>query len=304
MPLVTCVIPSFNYARYLRIAVDSALAQTHRPMEVIVVDDGSTDESGDILQSYGDRIRAFRQENRGVSVARNRGISEARGDFVGFLDADDRWHPAKIERQLALMADPEVGLVHCWVREVDVDGNAVREVRGGTAGWLLERHALIESTVLGGGSGALVRRACFDELGAFDPVLSTSADWDMWRRIMTKYKVDLVREPLIDYRSHPSAMHRNIALFEHDMMHAFDSMFADPAAAAARAHKARSYATLYAILAGDYYLSGKRRLAARYAVKSVALDPRFLPERLLRKLRSGLKARRTGRRPEPVAPTL
>ena len=284
MPLVTCVIPNFNYARYLRTAIDSALGQTHADLEVIVVDDGSTDGSLDVLRSYANRIRWVSQPNQGVSAARNRGIQEARGDFIGFLDSDDAWHETKIERQLAFMSDPEVGLVHCWVREVDAEGRPLRFVKGGARGWALARHARLLTTVLGGGSGSLLRRECFEALGGFDPHLSTSADWDMWRRVMAKYRIDLVEEPLLDYRVHGSAMHRNVKLFEHDVLHAFESMFSDPAARSVRPHKRFCYAKAYSQFAAGYYLAGDRGRAIRYAVHSLALSPSPLTRILLRKV--------------------
>ena len=294
MPLVTCVIPNYNYARYLSVAIESALAQTHRDTEVVVVDDGSTDASTDVLRGYGDRIRWFGQANQGVSAARNRGIEEAHGDFVGFLDADDVWYPTKVERQLAQMADRDVGLVHCWVREIDPDGRPVRIRRVGGRGWLLADHVRLRSTVLLGGSSALLRRECFGEVGGFDLHLSTSADWDMWRRVMTKYRVELVEETLVDYRVHGSAMHFNIKLFEHDMLHALDSTFSDPLAARVRPYKRIAYATIYSQLAACHFLDGNSRNAVRYAVNSLALSPTPIARIIARKLRRRIEAAWTG----------
>jgi glycosyltransferase involved in cell wall biosynthesis len=288
MALVTCVIPNFNYARYLRGAIDSALAQTHKDLEVIVVDDGSTDGSADILRSYGGGIRAFVQHNQGVSAARNRGLKEARGQFIAVLDADDSWHATKIERQLALMRTPDIGLVHCWVREVDAEGAPIREVRGGLRGWALADHAQLRTTVLGGGSAAVLRRECFAEFGGFDPSLSTSADWDMWRRVMGKYRIDLVEEALVDYRIHGAAMHRNVKLFEHDLLRVLESTFSDPAAASVRRHRRSAYAKAYGMLSAGYYLSGDSSRAVRNGIRSLVLSPRPLAQMLLRQLRKRL----------------
>ena len=120
---VSVVIPTHNHAGYIRQAIDSALAQTSAPLEVIVVDDGSTDETPRILADYGGRIRAIRQSNAGVSVARNTGIAAAAGDLIALLDSDDSWAPTKLERQIArLSADPGVGLVHCGSERVDEAG--------------------------------------------------------------------------------------------------------------------------------------------------------------------------------------
>ena len=110
-PTVSVVIPCYNGAAFLRETLDSVLAQTHAPLEVIVVDDGSTDDSAAIAESYGPPVRVIRQRNQGESVARNRGIDEARGDWIAFIDSDDVWKPGKLERQLAA-AQPDVVCLH------------------------------------------------------------------------------------------------------------------------------------------------------------------------------------------------
>lgn len=109
---VSVVIPCYNAARYLRETLDSAICQTHRPLEVIVVDDGSTDESAEIAESYGPPVRVLRQPNQGESVARNRGIEEAQGDWIALLDADDIWENVKLERQLEAARTDDIA-VHC-----------------------------------------------------------------------------------------------------------------------------------------------------------------------------------------------
>src|SRR5262245_58814803 len=112
MRTVSVIIPNYNYGRFLREALDSALNQTLPPLEVIVVDDGSTDESPEILESYGDRIRVIRQKNQGVGIARNTGAEAARGELLAFLDADDYWFPQKLEKQVEkINSDPELGMV-------------------------------------------------------------------------------------------------------------------------------------------------------------------------------------------------
>lgn len=294
MPLVTTVIPNYNYARYLPAAIDSVLGQTHQENEIIVIDDGSRDDSIEVLKRYGDRIRWIRQANQGVSAARNLGIREARGELIAVLDADDVWHPTKLEKQLLQFRDPAVGLVHCWVRHIDAEGRPIKLVKAGMRGWILGAHARLEPTMCSGGSGSLIRRSCFDRVGLFDTDLSTSADWDMWRRIMTAYRVELVEEPLVDYRIHAAAMHRNVPAFEHDMLRAFDTLYADPAAAEAWPSRRSAFARLYSQIAADYFLTGARDRALRYAVRSVALDPVPVAQILLR--RAARTARSTLRR--------
>ncbi|MBK8993570.1 MAG: glycosyltransferase family 2 protein, partial [Gammaproteobacteria bacterium] len=108
--LVSVVIPAYNAAAFIERAVDSVLTQSYRSREVLVVNDGSTDRTGEVLARYGSAIRVIDQPNGGLSSARNRGIREARGEFVALLDADDRWLPEKLERQVqAMVADPGIG---------------------------------------------------------------------------------------------------------------------------------------------------------------------------------------------------
>jgi glycosyltransferase involved in cell wall biosynthesis len=132
-PLITVIIGAFDAERYLGEAIESVLAQTYRNLELIVVDDGSTDRTGEIAASYGDPVRCIRQENGGMAASRNRAIPEARGDYLAFLDADDRFPPDKLERQLAVFeADPELDIVYGHVTEFlspDLDEDALALLR-------------------------------------------------------------------------------------------------------------------------------------------------------------------------------
>ena len=109
--LISCIVPVYNGARFLAQAIDSILAQTRVDLEIIVVEDGSTDRTPDVAKGYGDRVKYVRQENAGPAAARNRGVAEARGEFIAFLDADDTWAPAKLETQLQWFTDsPNLGI--------------------------------------------------------------------------------------------------------------------------------------------------------------------------------------------------
>ena len=132
--LVTVIIPVFNGERWISSTLASAAAQTHSMLEILVIDDGSTDGTAAIVEaaaSRDDRIRLIRKQNGGVSAARNKGIAEARGELIAPLDADDLWHREKIARQVAAMRSPEVGLVYCWAVEIDEnDRNHSPRLRG------------------------------------------------------------------------------------------------------------------------------------------------------------------------------
>lgn len=271
--LVSVVIPNYNYARFLPEAIDSVLAQTYRAVEIIVVDDGSKDESAQVLQRYDGRVKAILQANAGVSAARNTGIRASRGEAVAFLDSDDAWDSTKLERQMQHLETPSVGLVHTGVEYVDSAGRRLGLDVHGAEGRILRRHALFRSPTVRSGSTALVRRSLFDQVGLFDEALSTSADWDMWRRLGGACEVRMIAAPLTKYRLHDGAMHRNVAAFEKDMLRAFARMFEDPAATELLPLKRKCYSNLYATLSGSYLSQRNWSKTLAYATRSLAQRP-------------------------------
>jgi glycosyltransferase involved in cell wall biosynthesis len=273
-PLVSVVIPNYNCGRFLAETLESVFAQTYPAVDVIVVDDGSSDDSLEVLARYAGRVRVVQQSNQGVSAARNAGIRESRGELVALLDGDDLWHPEKLAKQVALFTNPAVGLVHCAVEYIDEQGRSLGTNFTGRRGRVLRYIALLDGTVvLAGGSTAVVRRECFETAGYFDPRMSTAADWDMWRRIACRYEIDVVREPLMRYRLRPRSMHRDLDVFEHDMLHGFSSMFADPAAAEVHHLKRRAYASMYLMLSGSFLHAHQWRKCLAYGWRSLVSWP-------------------------------
>ncbi len=273
LPLVGVVIPNFNYSKYLPEAIDSVLAQTYPNIEIIVVDDGSTDNSIDILQNYDGKIRVIQQTNSGVSVARNRGVSESRGRFIAFLDADDSWLPRKIERQIERFStEKDLGLVHVGVNETDAVGNTLKIRRDGMEGAISHELLLLRSAVLGGGSGLMVPRDVYDEVGGFDPKLSTSADWELFYRIASRYPIGFVSDTLVNYRMHGTNMHGNIPRMQSELLYAFGKIFRDEDRAI-QSIKRKSYGNLHQVLAGSYYRNGHYLQFLKSAVKSLWFTP-------------------------------
>ena len=273
LPLVGVVIPNFNYSKYLPEAIDSVLAQTYPNIEIIVVDDGSTDNSIDILQNYEGKIRVIQQANSGVSAARNRGVSESQGKFIAFLDADDSWLPRKIERQISeFLTDPKLGLVHVGVNETDSVGNTLRIRRDGMEGEVSQELLLLRSAVLGGGSGLMVPRDVFDKIGGFDLNLSTSADWEIFYRISSRYPVGFVNETLVKYRMHGTNMHGNVPQMQRELLYAFEKIFKDDDVAI-QSIRRNAYGNLYQILAGSYFRYGDYLRFLKCAVASLWFTP-------------------------------
>ncbi len=273
-PLVSVIIPNYNYGRYLGQAIDSVLAQSYRPVELLVIDDGSTDGSDEVVRRYGERVRWLRQGRGGVSAARNRGAQESRGGLLAFLDADDRWLPAKLERQVARwLAEPTLGLVHCGVELIDETGRHLSFGLDGVAGWVAKDLLLFRrATVVTGGSGALVTREAFEAVGGFDPRLSTSADWDFYYRIAMRQRFGFVPEALVQMRVHDCNMHADIRVMEHDMLLAFSKAFRDADQGIGRLRR-RCYGNLHMVLAGSFFRDGQPLGFTRHALRSLWLTP-------------------------------
>jgi glycosyltransferase involved in cell wall biosynthesis len=216
--LVSAVIPAYNYARFVGRAIDSVFAQTYENIECIVVDDGSTDDTPAVLAAYGDRIRMLRQQNRGLSAARNAGITMARGECVALLDADDEWLPEKLAKQVALLqARPEVAVVGCGWNAVDSDGKFLFKVQlpaPGPGEDAVRGIALRKRWVCGSASAAVIRRHVLDEVGLFDETLTAAEDWDMWLRIGAEHKIANVPEVLLRIFHHFTGTFRNATKME------------------------------------------------------------------------------------------
>ncbi len=273
-PLVSVIIPNYNYARYVGEAVESALGQTYSNLEVIVVDDGSTDNSLEVLERYRDRVKIVEQQNSGVCVARNRGVAETKGEYIAFLDADDVWLPEKIEKQVKKFeSDGDTGLVHVGVIDIDASGEKLATHLNGMEGAVASELMMFErAVILGGGSGVMIPRRVFDEVGGFDESLSTSADWDLYFRISSSFSVGFIGEPLLKYRLHGANMHSNIPRMESEMLSAYRKVFTENGRDG-RFDKGKAYGSLFRVLAGSYFRSGKYGDFLRTAAKSVWYRP-------------------------------
>jgi len=284
-PRVSVIIPTYNYGHYLSEAINSVLSQTLPIDEIIVVDDGSTDNTEEIVGTFGDKVIYVRKGNAGLSAARNTGIERSTGDLVAFLDADDIWYPEKTEKQVALFeVDESIGMVYSCVREFESDtGETVTTWCEGKEGWMADDLLRFEGAAVSAiGSTGLVKREVFETIGNFDTNLKHSEDWDFSYRLARKYKLGLVREVLVDYRNHGQNMHMNVSLMERSMNYCFDKAFATDDDAVLRFRR-RSYGNLYSVLAASYFHSGKLLDFVRCSIKSVWFSPGSLARRLFRR---------------------
>lgn len=216
-PLVSVVIATYNMGQYLREAIRSVLNQSVQDVEVIVVDDGSTDATADVMREFSSdtRVSYIYQENAGQTVAKNNGLSRCRGDFIGFCDGDDAWLPGRLDLQLAAFAqDAEVGVVYGALEQMDQNGVTLHppeertQHEGRLSGWIT--GPLFADNFVPFGT-ALVRRECFETLGCFDEELRMGIDWDLWLRFSMRYKFAYLRQPILRYRVWSGQMSKNWA---------------------------------------------------------------------------------------------
>ena len=263
--LVSVIVPVYNREDYVGETLDSILQQTYSNIEIIAVNDGSTDNSLSVLQTYKekypDKIIIINQENQGQVRSRNNAIEKANGEYIAFLDSDDLWLPEKLEKQIPLFVDG-VGLVYSGIHNIDNDGNILdtelcqQDMRGDIYLKLLIKNRMTGGTVV-------LRRDVLDKVGLFDTEFAAAENWDLWIRVCKQYAADFVNEPLVKYRKHPGNMSKDGSL----MLNIIDNILTEhcsnePESAEAKAaiNKARAN---YAYRKGIYNISQTDYKAAR-----------------------------------------
>lgn len=282
--LVSVIIATYNRSRLLRQTVDSVLAQTYPHIELIVVDDGSPDDTPAVMAAYGDRVTYVRQENQGASVACNNGFALSSGEYVTYIDHDDLMAPTKIARQVQVLAQrPEVDLVHCGFSYIDEDGAPYQN-------WcLLPEHDIAHQLVLSNflwSGGPLIRRRCQEQVGPYDPAI-WGADWDMWLRIaLAGHGFACVQAPLGAYRIMRKSQMSNVPALEHGVLLTLDKAFAAPGRAAIEPYRAEAYARARFQVSAWHYAAGAWDDAQRNLAAALALQPGWLaePAALVRRL--------------------
>lgn len=224
--LVSVIIPAYNAERFLGRTIASALAQTYKSLEIVVVDDGSTDRTAFLAENAAardNRIRVFRIRNSGVAAARNLAISKARGELIAPMDADDLWHPDKIGRQVTLMhaSSSKVGLVYCWAIDID-ENDFVISTRVPTAREDEHRakitprgnvtEELAKTNFLGNASTPLIKRLFLDRVGGYDTSLlpAGAEDWKLYLSLSDICEFEVIPEYLVGYRQWPGSASRSV----------------------------------------------------------------------------------------------
>ncbi len=233
VPAVSVVIPAHNAEKHICETLDSVLAQTYRDFEVIVVDDGSADATQELVRAYGPRVRLVTQKHGGPSAARNRGIREASGRFIAFVDSDDLWLPEKLGEQVSRFDhEGRVGLVYCQVDRMTAEGQPIAThhpplPKGRVFLELLERNHCWTS-------GVIVRREALEKCGLFDEHMVWAEDWHLWLRIARQYEFDVVERVLALHRVHDASLTRRLEDAYLGARHVLDTALRLEGGAAAR----------------------------------------------------------------------
>lgn len=277
-PLVSIIIPAYNATRTLEETVQSALAQTMSDFEIIIVDDGSSDNTLEFARAMKDeRIRVLTQPNGGVAAARNTGIRAAIGKYVALLDSDDLWMPRKLERNLEVLeADENVHAVQSGATFVN-DALEVISVRH----CFPSKNALLETLLFqnlpANMSNLVIARHKFDEMGYFDTQLEILEEWDMAIKVARHCNLVSLKESLLLYRVHPGNRSRNLGIHIKPGLLVLRRTFNDPTLPAdIRAKKRLIYAHFYTMLSGGALKVGRWGECAKWGTKAILTHPASL----------------------------
>ncbi|MCT7982836.1 glycosyltransferase [Laspinema sp. A4] len=285
MPTISVIIPAYNAEKTIQETIESVLKQTFQDFELIIINDGSTDATLEIISSIKDsRIQVFSFPNSGAQKSRNRGIEQAVGEYVAFIDADDLWTPDKLERQLkALEENPEAGVAYSWTDYIDESGNCLP---GGHhfkfTNQVYER--LLLGDFIGSGSNPLIRKEAFSQVGNFDESLLGGQDWEMWLRLASKYQFTVVTATQVLYRQSAHSWSANLERQEKGYNQVIEKSLAN-APESIQNRRSQIIANRYKFLTFDALESGDNRkysfMAARFLWIAIKNQPDLLTNQVI-----------------------
>lgn len=273
-PVVSVVIPSYNHARFLEQAIESVLAQDYPHLELIVIDDGSTDGSVEVLRKYTGRFHWERQENQGQAAAVNRGWRMARGELLGYLSADDFLLPHAVRASADRLArNLETVVCYCDFNLVDPEGRHIRRVQAPD----FDYRRMVTQGVCPPGPGAFFRRAAFEKAGPWDGAFRQYGDYDFWLRLGLLGRFERIPEVLASYRVHEGSQSFSQAAGRptDEAVRIVEKLFADPRVPPAlRAARSQALSSAYLQAARLEVRRGEYRLGLRAAGRAFTLYPR------------------------------
>jgi glycosyltransferase involved in cell wall biosynthesis len=277
-PLVSVVIPTYNYVRFLPRANESVLGQTYPSVECIVVDDGSTDGTAEMAGPYGCRIRYIASTNRGPAAARNLGAAAASGPYLAFLDADDWWAPEKLARQVRWLEEhKDFAAVGCGAASVDRNLQRLGQLSYSDLAESKDdnlRHVAVRRKWIGGScSGIVIQTSAYMELGGFDEALSGAEDWDLWMRLVAEYRISNLTETLVTIHRHGTGYARAAALAERQQWAVYRKATAQWTDVLNPTIRRRMRALILRDAACEYRAQGELKTALTRCVQSIQQIP-------------------------------
>lgn len=285
--LVSVIIPLYNTEKYIVETINSILSQTYTNWELIIIDDGSTDTSAELVASFltNIKINYYLQKNTGVSSARNNGISKSKGEFIAFLDADDLWLPDNLEKKVRILELNEIDFVFSDVELIDENSHSKNIFLHGTDEEILKHYLLWDKTVIPGPcSNLVVKKKCLDNGIRFDDTFSTAADQDFCFNLASKYKGKRIAEKLWKYRILANSMSKNIKIMEIDHIGVYKKANANNLFPSF-IFKQKSFSNLYLILAGSWWKNGNNKTRGLYFT---ILSILYFPPQLLKLIKKTL----------------
>lgn len=276
-PLVSVIIPAYNQAQFLPGAIRSVLDQTYQNFEIIVVDDGSVDNTREVACQYADRVCYIWQENKGLAGARNTGIRASCGEYIGLLDSDDEWMPTYLEKMVEQASqNPETAVFYCMAQSIDVNGNPLPQVFGGPVQQsqniyhaLVRANFLIPSTIL-------MKKCEIEEVKLFDENLRSCEDWDLWLRLLPGIAIEGVDDILVNYRIHHNSLSTDVSGMHNAAQTVIEKHFGkdDGRPSQWSDLKKRAFGGLYFYFAWTILLrKGDWEAGGKYLLKCLAVDP-------------------------------
>ncbi|WP_341526555.1 glycosyltransferase [Nostoc sp. UHCC 0302] len=286
MPLISVIIPVYNGEKTIKKTIESVLKQTVSDLEVLVINDGSTDSTEEIVKSIPDlRLKIFSYHNAGLAASRNRGLSHTNGEFISFIDADDLWTFDKLEAQWKALEDSEnAAVAYSWTDYIDVDSKFLKSGSRITLKGDVYNKLLLYN-ILENGSNPLIRKEAFTEIGGFDESLPAAEDWDMWLRLATRYEFTVVPKAQILYRVSANSMSTNLKRQEVASLEVIERAFTHSKAASVQHLKKYSKAQLYQYLTFKALdappAKQKSSIATHFFWNCVKYDPSILRQKRL-----------------------
>ena len=279
MSLASIIIPAYNASKYIAETVQSVVNQTYSNWELIIVDDGSTDNTLKIIDAIAQtdsRIKYLTKNNSGVSDTRNKGLSIAKGEFISFLDADDIWHTNNLEEKIKFIQKDNIDVAYSNCEKIDRNSNSLNNILTGSETPLLSDILLLRGNYLTAPSGIVLKKNVLDKIGGFDTNLSNNADQDLWIRILSNnFKIKLIKLVLWKYRVHDNNMSSNIALLEKDSIYIFNKAKKNNLYDTF-AFKQKAFSKLNLMLAGSWWKNGNNKTRGAYFIFKALINYPFI----------------------------